>query len=323
MGKSIYVAIASLPDKELIPTINNIYTHAKNPEQVFIGLACFGISTIDKIKIGIAISKYKNISVKFFDIPNGDLIESRLSVLGISNGRHLAMSFYNNQDYVLQVDSHALFANDWDEKLIHLHELAINDTKNKKTVLTGYASSYKYNGKKREFIESNFGYPTFMENSFFFDFIPKWGTIQDIDTDKMFIPARKFNANFAFSSKEFALIKTLPDNLIFFEEELLQTMELLKNDFALCFPIVSEPIIGHLYTDHIDSKRHSRKYVMDYSKNGDLRNSKNFHDIVRSNYFGYIDSNKDIAKRYEKYAKINLKFGPISSDLFIPNSYRI
>ena len=323
MNKTIYVAIPSLPDGELIPTINNIYSSAEHPERVYVGLVCFGMNSIDKFRINRTVSKYKNISTKFIDIPSGDLMEGRLSVLGISNGRHQAMSMYDNQDYVLQIDSHSLFCQSWDTKLIDLHSRAIQDTKNEKTVLTGYASSYQYSNGNREFVESGFGYPTFMENQFFFDFIPKWGTAQSLDTDKSFIPVRKFNANFAFSDKSFANTKSLPDNLVFFEEEILQTIELLKQGFALCFPVIDSPIIGHLYTDYIKDKKHSRKYVMDYSKNGDLRNSKDFHNIVRSNYFGYIEQNKEFAKRYEKYAKVNLKFGPISSDVVIPESYEI
>lgn len=319
---TVYISLASLPDKELFPTIDDAFSYAKNPDNVFIGLVCIGFSRIQEIKTKRFVSKYKNVSVQFKKIPPGDFMKEKLKVLGISNGRNWAMSMYSDQDYVLQIDSHAMFAKNWEEDLINMHTEAVKETGNSKTVLTGYASSYTYRNNSRVFIEQSFGYPKFLENSFFFDFIPQW-TTQQISDSRKYIPCRKFNANFAFSDKEFAKVKSLPDNLVFFEEEIIQTLELFKLGFSLCFPVLSRPIIGHLYTDHIPDKRYARKYVMSYSPNGDLHSNKDFHSVVRGNYFGYLEANKDLVKRYESYAKVNLRLGPISSELYIPKSYEI
>ena len=156
----------------------------------------------------------------------------------------------------------------------------------------------------------------------FFDIIPGWSDFElNHFKDKEFIPSAKFCANFSFSPGEFALAESLPDGVLFYEEEPIQSVELFSKGFALVFPVVMEPIVGHLYVNDIESKAHGRKALMDYAPNSEVANSDVFMARVKETYLGYLARNRDKVKAYEKYAKTNLRLGAVNPALKVPEEY--
>jgi len=93
--KSIYISLSCLYfDEELIKTILSAKNNARFPKRVYIGLTIIG--NYDFYKYILDRTKdIENIQIKFFELEGN---------IGVGHGRSLAMSLYNNQDYILQVD---------------------------------------------------------------------------------------------------------------------------------------------------------------------------------------------------------------------------
>jgi len=101
---SIFISIASYEDPDLINTVKSAIDNANNPKNLYFGIC-------------LQYKKFPDLSF----IPNHqkDIImfdpENRP---GISKVRFLIKSFYKNQDYFLQIDSHSRFLKNWDLILI-------------------------------------------------------------------------------------------------------------------------------------------------------------------------------------------------------------
>lgn len=317
--ETIFVSLTSLPDKELVPTLNNIFSAAEYPERISVGLIAFGMSNKEK-KILKEISKDKDISLKFVKIPRGD-IKKKLSTLGLGKNRSAALDLYNNQDYVLQIDAHSFLSDNWDSILINLHNDAKNEVGNKNPILTGYATPYKYIDGKRQFYGNGFNYCYFYEDNMFYDCIPSWRDENlPYHEGKRFIPAIKFCANFVFADGSFAKSNSLPKDVIFFEEEILQSVELFSQGYAFVFPIVDSPIVGHLY-GHDASKENGRVAISDLFPKGDPINRPDIANGIRSFYLSYLANNAEKVKRYEEYAKINLRLGTFRKKMIFLEEY--
>jgi hypothetical protein len=117
MNKKIFVSIASYRDSDCINTINNLFSTAKYPNNLVVGI-CFQ-HTENEFLI---LENYKS-QVKIIDIPYQ---HSK----GVCWARSLIQSLYDDEDFFLQLDSHMRFVKDWDEKLIN-----IIDKINKKNVI--------------------------------------------------------------------------------------------------------------------------------------------------------------------------------------------
>lgn len=319
---SIFISIASLPDPELLATIDNIYETADNPQKVNIGLHLIGWNKIKAKQIISSIRQYDN-RVKVIVTNLGISFEKKVSKLGVGYGRTISHSLYSGEDYALQIDSHSLFAQSWDSKLIEILNEAEAELGSDKVILTAYAGMYE----NRKFIDGPLGlflYPTYLSgNSFYANgSIPSW----DIDqlpieyNNKKFLPSIKFNANFAFSRGKWMLNTGLNSNSMFYDEEISQTLNLLKNNWMLVFPVLSEPIIGHLYLN--EKTANIRKSIFNYFKNNKVEILKS---MQKDRFLSFIKdkSNSDIIKLYEKWARVNLELGSIYNYTHIPKTFNL
>ena len=321
---SIYVSICSLEDNELKGTINDIFSNSQNSQDIYLGLSI----TASKEFYDDIYETYKNfigpvggdkpISIKYFEPTEENL--------GIGNGRNNAASMYNNQDYFLQIDAHTMLDPGWDTQLIQLHKEAVEHTKNNKTILTGYCTPYLINDYgKRKYVRAVFNYPYFYWSD---DFKPKKHNLP-ITQDKplsqfpgdnlyfdKFMPCIKFNANFAFGNKEFAKNINLPIETVFWVEEIIQTINLLADGFALVFPN-TEAKIFHFYLQNKDNEYGERLSLDKFitmsktSKNG------------LANYIKYITNpdNMDKIKKWINYSQYDL-FGHPKKHMYIPKDYK-
>lgn len=326
----IFIPLASMHDTELVPTVMDAFEKASNPQNIFFGVSL--TDTDEKIKDIFLkqTEKYKsNIRFKFKKVTE----KSAESNLGVGIGRFKAWELYNEEDYALQCDSHAFFGKDWDSRLISLHKKAKDHVKNNKVIITGYGGAYTFdkNGK-RYFVDKDPKFPQYhghaqypvFSNRRYYGVIPGWDLASTSMLNKMikpgeFAPAIKFNANFSFGDKNFIKNNGLKKEFSFFEEEMIQTCELVSYGFTLVYPTTKDPIVGHLYTDFCVEDFGYRKGLSDYFEDMQEKFSKK----AVENYKEYFENplNKEKIKKYTSYAKWNPFFGSIYSREFVPDYY--
>jgi hypothetical protein len=324
--KTIYVAIPSLYDEELERTIDDAIAKAEFPERVFLGVAIQDNGSKLFNKINKKFGKLRNVRLSFTKFKRSEYLDD----LGVGLGRAKSHELYKGEDYVLQIDSHTMFEEKWDSTLIGLHEEALSSTQNKKTVITAYAGHYflDASGKRTSEFPANLPENKGFYYSLYSQFQRKYGvipaasmvassTITDIDVK--FFPASKFSANFAFGDREFAKNLGLETKSIFFEEEVIQSVNLLSSGFSLAFPNVDTAVIRHLYSIQ-GSKVGSRKASSDYisrqiEKELNLKQQNVYLDFLSN------PENKDARESYERYANISLEFGRQSASTMHPSGW--
>jgi len=151
-SKTIFVSIASYRDSQCKNTIKELFTKAKNPQNIILGICD---QSKEKEEACGIINKYKaNIRALKLD-PE----EAR----GPLYARALIMPLYHNEDYFLQIDSHTLCDKDWDVTLIdQIEELKVKGFK--KPIITSYIKDTKDRFNKLNFqlcktINTSGGYP--------------------------------------------------------------------------------------------------------------------------------------------------------------------
>ncbi len=303
----IYISISCLGyDSELKHTIESAFDNATNPENITMGIAFIGnLDFYESLKE--TISKYPNIK-KCFVPQEGNL--------GIGKGRLLSRSLYENEEYFLQVDSHSHFFPGWDEYVVDRFKAATEFIGHNKVVLSGYLSGYEFI-KDRITYTTNLNYPTYIKNMRILGSLLRWtNNPPDKISKKMeeeiektgFAPLVKIMAGFMFGNKELANNLGIDESIIFWEEEVTQSIELIDKGFTLMYPGTYSPI-AHRYAEGTDPKRDNIFYIY-----------KNIEPLMVHNYHKYILNNEEKIKRYEEYAKVNLITGPEENFLY-PDYY--
>ncbi len=290
--ETIFVSMPSMMDTESVITIKNALDTANYKDRVF-----FGVSVLDTNKktyeeIEKVFKNNSNVSIDF------NLLKTKnISQIGTGSGRTRCASLYSGQDYFLQIDSHTNFENGWDDYLISLFKEAKESLKIDKIVLTAYLGRYSY-----------------------LNYIPFWKSKEClVDKVNKFVPCVKFNGNFAFGDKEFINNSGVYKDSIFYDEEMIQSINLIGNDFAMVFPNVKGFPLTHLYSDEINEFGGKRMYFNDYLS------KKQESEVTQKCIKNYLDFINDVensvkVKKYEKYAKINIKRGAVSQN-YAPKKY--
>ena len=103
---SIFISIASYQDPLLVSTIFSAYENAENKNDLIFGIC-------DQSDNSINVNE-----ITFSDQIHYDHVDPLFS-RGPCWARHRAQSFFNEEDFFLQVDSHTQFAPKW-LSLIHI-----------------------------------------------------------------------------------------------------------------------------------------------------------------------------------------------------------
>ncbi len=316
MLPTIFVAIAAMDDTEIIPTVLNALNAAKYPERIRVGVGIAALKDTDYKKL-----KKMNdprIRCSFTKIKKNSFNE-----LGVGKGRIRAERLYENEDYFFQVDCHTRFAQDWDEFMIDLYAEAKAEAKSDRVVMTNYIGLYKYCPERKpvENMERT-AYPFYIPGQLWIDAVPKWGDFPLGETHpNKFYPAVKFNAACAFGDKHFAKNTGSTPDVLFYDEEVVYSVELYNNGFSLVFPNLKWFPITHLNGSDRNSFGGSRLFVTDYLKPS-LK--KEFDAKLISGYRKYVSdpNNRIKIRNYENYSKISLKHGAASAG-YIPKGYRV
>lgn len=108
---SIFVSIASFRDKELIKTVKSCLTKAKYPDRIKIGI-CWQYDEEENI---LALDDINNVLIHkvYWEQVEGSVCWARALIQN---------KFFNDEDFYFQIDSHTLFAQDWDEILVEMYK---------------------------------------------------------------------------------------------------------------------------------------------------------------------------------------------------------
>ena len=316
---SIYISISCFgTDAELEQTIKSAASNSVLNSGLHFGIALIGTREVN--------DGGKFISELIRDLPKTQEYTIReygmLEQVGVGAARNAAKSLYSGQDYFLQIDSHTYFSPSWDEVLVEYLERAKKITNNAKTVLTGTLGSYTYNefgiiseqvtdgagfyysiwdGKKREGIIPSFEHD---------DARNVTATLMRMVSQNGLCPSVKVTGAFMFGGKEFANRRPLPEGIIFWEEEIIQSIELIDEGFSLASPN-TEAVLHHFYKyDETNTGRGKRTDAdQEYMDRGidETERKAQMLDMWRS----YINNpaNQKKIKVFEKYAGIDLRSG--------------
>ena len=188
----IFVQIASYRDPELVKTIEDMLSNAKNPKNIIVGV-CRQFhpddvfDNLDKFR--------KNKRFRIIDFP---YLESK----GVCWARNQVQQKYSGEEYTLQIDSHMRFAPNWDQTLIEMVK-QLQGQGYPKPLLTGYVSSFDPENDPAARIQEpwRMSFDRFIpEGAVFFlpETIPGW---QNLNSP---VPSRFYSAHFAFTLGQFS-----------------------------------------------------------------------------------------------------------------------
>ena len=245
---SIFISIASYQDPLLVSTIFSAYENAENKNDLIFSICDQSDNTIDIN------------GITFSDQIHYDHVDPLFSK-GPCWARHRAQSFFNEEDFFLQVDSHTQFAPKWDSIFIkQLEKISANqeiDEYFKKPIITSYPRSFKVLDFEKGLFELNTGDKhtqviTYRKDSLFLkgSFSRQIGipTKHSDITHAMLLAAGCIFTKGAF-------VKEIPydPNYYFYGEELSLAMRAFTNGYSF-FHIPDVPLF-HLYTDTSDIPR--------------------------------------------------------------------
>lgn len=126
---TIFVQIASYRDLECQWTVKDLFKKAEFPERVFVGICWQYKHEEDKACFQIDSPNPRNTATIMFSAER-----SR----GVCWARHQAQTLYDNEDYVLMIDSHMRFVKNWDTVLIK----ELEKCSSSKALLSSYPADY-------------------------------------------------------------------------------------------------------------------------------------------------------------------------------------
>jgi len=186
-GKTIFVQIAAFRDSELLPTLDDLFDKADEPDNLRVCI-CWQHSEDDEWD---NLDKYQdNKRVKIIDVKAEDS-------KGVCWARNLIQQEYLFEDFTLQLDSHHRFVKGWDTELKN-EILQLQLQGYKKPLLTGYITSFHPSLPKNEWAKEPWlmSFDRFTPDGVLF-FAPS--TIPNWRNRRTPVPARFYSAHFCFT----------------------------------------------------------------------------------------------------------------------------
>ena len=126
----IFVQIACYRDPECQWTVKDLFDQAKYPERISVGI-CWQFDAEHDQDCFIEPSSYPD-QTRVIEVPAQ---ESQ----GVCWARHLVQTLYQDEDYILMIDSHMRFIENWDEAVISELDKCVSE----KSFLSSYPPGYK------------------------------------------------------------------------------------------------------------------------------------------------------------------------------------
>ncbi len=125
----IFVQIASYRDSECQWTIKDLFERARHPERVFVGV-CWQFVADEDADCFVVSTRPEQVRTVEFDAAESE---------GVGWARNHAQKLWRGEEYVLQIDSHMRFVDDWDEKMIDM----LARCPSEHPILTNYPPGYE------------------------------------------------------------------------------------------------------------------------------------------------------------------------------------
>ena len=239
---SIFISIASYQDPLLVSTIFGAYNNAKNKNELIFSICDQSDNPINIDDLDFADQvRYEHVNPVFSKGPCW--------------ARHRAQTFYQEEDYFLQIDSHTQFLPNWDElfkeALLKIEAAGLTDGYFAKPIITSYPRSFKVLDFERGLFELNTGDKHTQVITYRKDSLFSRGSFSrqiGIPTKHTEIThAYLMAAGCIFTRGKF--VKDIPydPNYYFYGEELSMALRAFTHGFSF-FHIPDVPLF-HLYTD--------------------------------------------------------------------------
>ena len=239
---SIFISIASYQDPLLVSTIFGAYGNAKNKDDLIFSICDQSDTPINVNELSFVNQvRYEHVDPVF--------------AKGPCWARHRAQSFYQGEDYFLQIDSHTQFSPNWDilfqEAFLEIESMGSSDNYFAKPIITSYPRSFQVIDFDKGMFELNTGDPhtqvmTYREDSLFSrgSFSRQIGVpTKSAEITHAFLMA----AGCIFTRGSFVDEIPYDPNYYFYGEELSMALRAFTHGFSF-FHIPNVPLF-HLYTD--------------------------------------------------------------------------
>jgi len=311
MSEKIFISIISCKEHFIEQTVLSALNNAKNPENIYIGI--FN-TVIDNDPLFINI---ENVKVVNFYCKNP---------MGIGFSRKKATEICpEDTTYILQIDAHMLFENNWDESLIkNIKNIEIK-TKNKKNIISSFLNNWIIDENKNITINEKIIFDIKnIEMDYFLSPInikyrwnsnqtypQTWGYELDSWKEDDFFEISSVSGNFVFSRKElFDQIK-YDERGTWGSDEGIFAMRAWTRGYKIY--TIKNKIAYHLNKDVMKDKLKSdwRNNAEGIVEDEEIENKKvlNFK-IIKNIYTGkelgeFGSPNIKLLKEYEKFCDFN------------------
>ena len=342
--KTVFVSIACIGnDTELIRTVRSCVENAENPKRIYVG-----INLVYGQHISDNESYIYSLEQELSNIKNARYVVTIIkNPLSIARDRNVASKLYRGEDYILQIDAHCYFTSGWDAELIKSLEEAQKITNNKKTLLT--ATLPKYNLNENAIVDIPvpemvaFGYG-FWENEFLDIFgdqpekniIPSWRhtfpemlswRLEKLVQSSGFAPALKTTGAFVFGNKHYADHMLIAEHVVFWEEEIIHSIELLWAGFSFVYPYIRANVYHYYQIEQTNTGRGHRSGIgqsilASVLESTDLKADQitweqlevynvAWREQMYQSFKAYMENeeNQEKVKKFEKYSGMNFKTG--------------
>ena len=254
-NKTIFISIASYRDTELAPTVQDCLAKAKNPKRLRFGIIQQFAEEDKDIDDLVEYQKDKRFNIVAIDHKKAG---------GVCKIRKQIQEMYDGEDYILQLDSHHRFIQDWDQ--VCIQELEALKKKHEKPILTAYLPSYDPDDEK-SWVQSpwEMRFDRYLPQG---PAMPKPETIDDHKQLKAPVPAMFLSGHFIFADGHFYVDVPYDPELYFHGEEISLSIRAFTHGYDMFHP--HKLIAWHHYT-RAGSKRH-----WDDSGEWDRLNAKSF-----------------------------------------------
>lgn len=222
---TIFIHIPAYREPELVPTIKDALSQAKRPANLRFGI-CRQFNEDDGFDNIDAYRTDKRF--KILDIPYTEAKGLPYARQQINN------KLFNDEDYILQLDSHHRFVKDWDEILIQYHN-RLKELGHSKPLLTGYLPYYNpFNDPRDRTMEPwQQQFATFYPQGTIFirpGLLDGWQTMSDP------APSRFISGHFVFGDGHWARTVEHDPDIYFSGEELNLTVRSYTHGYDLFHP---------------------------------------------------------------------------------------
>lgn len=284
--KTIFVNIASYLDHQILLTVYDALNTAKYPDRLR-----FGILHQHDEDNYFLFEEFDN--DKRFKIKNVNYRESN----GACWARYECNKLYNNEDYVLMIDSHSRFDQDWDEEFIKMHNKCLEFSD--KACISSYCTKFD-TLTELKYKELIYMYPCYKDDSNLVLFKPVERTDSGLKLHAF------WGACLSFSDGKFFQEVPYDPDLYFHGEEITIAMRAWTRGWDFYLP--DKPLVYHETSDCVGIRRKTNHYTNPKANELNEKSLKKSFDICSGKIEGiYGLGNKRSIKDYEVAAGINFK----------------